>query len=1074
MNSEPNLKWSDINSIPKILNDYINFRKKIKNTEDLFIRNDYIFSREDFLTNDYFLCEIILLLTALSKKAEIYMMKICDMSSDIQEFWADSISKYIEMRSIIDDDKSKIYDNQSIAISLNQQTPLELFKHLSKDKLSKMSSKKMFDNSATLNDNNSKFQISNQNNKEVLINNDLSKSHNILIDFEEQKNLLINMDNIKKKNIELLKENNNLIEKINNSEKINKRLISALKEENKELKIQLQNIINDKNKYEEMIKEKENEKIILLEKKINEYENEILKLNKIIKENETKYIKEKKLLETKLKLSENTLLTNEKYKEENNKLKEEMKKLENENIILKSYKEYKQKYEELLLNKEENMNQQIINYDIVNITETKEKLLSALKNNVNIQKDNERLRKEIISLKEVIKNNKKEIEKLEREIRRKKEGYVNLYENLDEKEKKDKDKDIDYKIEYEKMNIKAERYKYLLDNRDKQIEKLQKEIEKYIKKDDNKEKDKNINHKINYKLNINNNTPLQLGLPLEDENKNELNECEIDTENSYKSDKKPYKKINQKKKNNLDIKISLNSKDSYSKRFSNKTNDNININENIFKEDLTTIKSEKGNYNINNHKIIKNHSKSVKKKDKIIKNKKIKGNNLHSLASSNLSFKNQINNYNIINTDNIFNTANSVLNLNSSIKIRNANNLLNISDRSKEDNINININMNPNTDKKNNNKRGIRSSSNNKKNKQIQNSMKNINNMNNMIESNNIKLLLDKIYLSIKKDKKNQNEFITFLKKIDKELNMNLINTSNKKIGTNEYKKIVNNNNNININEELINEKNKDIKELKNQLNISRRRESDIKLKLTFLQSEKIKLEEEKIKLNEEIKRLNQKNSNIYSDLEYSKNSKKNISIYSDKNLIKNDIGRLTTNLNLSPKKDFESFEGIKSSDKNVISAEKISKYTFRKKKLLNKSPSLEAGNALSFKKLFSEEKKSNYEESLNDNKIENEENNTTIINYKSKIYELMNNNNNLTLKIKNLNEELENIKIKGNNLELINSNLIKENITLKKSLLIIKDNYDKEYSLVSASLINLTEKYQEIKKQLKQKNRDI
>ena len=71
MNSEPNLKWSDINSIPKILNDYINFRKKIKNTEDLFIRNDYIFSREDFLTNDYFLCEIILLLTALSKKAEI-------------------------------------------------------------------------------------------------------------------------------------------------------------------------------------------------------------------------------------------------------------------------------------------------------------------------------------------------------------------------------------------------------------------------------------------------------------------------------------------------------------------------------------------------------------------------------------------------------------------------------------------------------------------------------------------------------------------------------------------------------------------------------------------------------------------------------------------------------------------------------------------------------------------------------------------------------------------------------------------------------------------------------------------
>ena len=118
------------------------------------------------------------------------MMKICDMNLDIQEFWADSISKYIEMRTIREDDKSKIYDNQSIAGSLYQQTPLELFKHLSKDKFSKMSSKKMFDMSATgiINDN-SKYQISNLNNKEILINNELSKSNNILIDFEEQKNL---------------------------------------------------------------------------------------------------------------------------------------------------------------------------------------------------------------------------------------------------------------------------------------------------------------------------------------------------------------------------------------------------------------------------------------------------------------------------------------------------------------------------------------------------------------------------------------------------------------------------------------------------------------------------------------------------------------------------------------------------------------------------------------------------------------------------------------------------------------------------------------------------------------------
>lgn len=273
-----------MNSIPKVLNDYINSRKKIKNSEDLFIRNDYIFSREDFLTNDYFLSEIILLLTALSKKAEIYMMKICDMNTDIQEFWADSISKYIEMRSIIEEEKSKIYDNQSI--SLYQQTPLGLFKHLSKDKLSKMSSKKMFDNnSIILND----IKTQNQN------NNELSKSNNILLDFEEQKNILLNMDIIKKRNTELINEKNDLqgiIDENQKEIKSYKRLISALKEQNQELKTQQTisaNKLLEKSKKEEMEnKEKEKlieEKILNLENKKNEYENEITKLNKIIKDN---------------------------------------------------------------------------------------------------------------------------------------------------------------------------------------------------------------------------------------------------------------------------------------------------------------------------------------------------------------------------------------------------------------------------------------------------------------------------------------------------------------------------------------------------------------------------------------------------------------------------------------------------------------------------------------------------------------------------------------------------------------------------------------------------------------------
>ena len=152
MISEPDLKLSDINSIPKKINDYINYRKRIKNNENLFIRSDYIFSREDFITDDYFLCEIILLLTVLSKNAEIYMMKICDLNTEIQEFWADVIGKYIEMRTIRDDDES-----------LGQLTPAGMINFLSKDKFS---SKKNLEGSYSIN----------------------KSKNNVIIDFEEQKN----------------------------------------------------------------------------------------------------------------------------------------------------------------------------------------------------------------------------------------------------------------------------------------------------------------------------------------------------------------------------------------------------------------------------------------------------------------------------------------------------------------------------------------------------------------------------------------------------------------------------------------------------------------------------------------------------------------------------------------------------------------------------------------------------------------------------------------------------------------------------------------------------------------------
>ena len=99
------MNCSDINSIPKKIDDYINSRKTQKNSENILIKKNYIFSREDFITNDYFLCEIILLLTALSKNVKKYMKKINEINTEIQELFTDIISKYIEMNSIREKDE---------------------------------------------------------------------------------------------------------------------------------------------------------------------------------------------------------------------------------------------------------------------------------------------------------------------------------------------------------------------------------------------------------------------------------------------------------------------------------------------------------------------------------------------------------------------------------------------------------------------------------------------------------------------------------------------------------------------------------------------------------------------------------------------------------------------------------------------------------------------------------------------------------------------------------------------------------------------------------------------------------
>ena len=217
-----------------------------------------------------------------------------------------------------------------------------------------------------------------------------------------------------------------------------------------------------------------------------------------------------------------------------------------------------------------------------------------------------------------------------------------------------------------------------------------------------------------------------------------------------------------------------------------------------------------------------------------------------------------------------------------------------------------------------------------------------------------MKSLLDNIYSNIKKDKKNRTEFIDFTKKISKELNLNINNLENN-------------------NEEQL-------KELKKELNQYKRKESDTKLKLTFLQSEKNKLEEEKLKLQEELKKIMQntpikENQRHYSIKKSYSSTKKMNSVF---NLnINSEIGRLTNIIINDTQKEFNSFE-----------KEKDKKYSFQKKKLGKKSPSLKTETALNFKKIFSKDKNSMslFEEESNNNINENEINAEEIEELKNKV----------------------------------------------------------------------------------------
>ena len=792
------------------------------------------------------------------------------MNTEIQEFWSDVLSKYIEVRSIREDDESNY-----------MQTPLGLFNQKSKDKTT---SNKIFDESYS--------------------NINKSNNTNFVCDIEEKKNLMKIIDKNKKD----IKEQQKIITSLN-----------------------LQN--------QEIIKVKNN-KIFSLEKKIGEYEDEIKKLNQIIKENENKIIKGKK------------------FEEENKKLKEKLIKLVNENLVLKTYKEYKSKYESLLSSQKEVINQGqnlLQKAKIENITETKEKYLIALKNNVNIQKENERLRKEITSLKVELNKEKKE--------------NIKEFNNI----KNENGKEINYKDEYENIKIKAERYKYLLDNKDKQIEELRTELETY------QHKSSDENGGVNLNL-INNN--------------NYINSTSLTRIQSKKIKNKNSNRNNQETKSNPVNKICS----------AKNTNTYLSVEQNIAKVE----KINKSN---------KNNSKSEKKKNRMRNNKKL----LEHRMSNNIFPSNNIKS-NLVNNDILLNP---ILNLNSSVKIVNDNNLENLLNQLKDDN-----NINKKTEQNNLKKNSV---------------------------DVNINPLLNNIYIKLKTDKRNQNEFFAFLKKVDKELNLDI---------SHQFHQTNSNNNNKNnvLNEENFTEQ---IKKLKRQLTQYKKKESETKVKLTFLQSEKTKLEAQLKNISQNTpSKQSQKNSMIKKY--YS--STKSINGFSNLN-INSELSKLTKdfmNNSLNKEKEEESFQTEK--DKKYMHVKGI-KYSFKRKKLfINKSTSIDNDTVVNMGEknslsIFEDESNENgKEKDIHNSKGNNDE---IVRELNDKINNLINDKNFLEDNIKNLNQDLENIKLKESNLESINSNLIKENIQLKQSLILIKENYENEFNLVSSSLENLTEKYKKLKQEL-------
>ena len=449
------------------------------------------------------------------------------------------------------------------------------------------------------------------------------KTNNFIIDNED---FPLEINSLKEKNKNMMKENNNIIEKnVSNEQKCyvdeNKQIINDdinnKKEENKLTNLNINNLNEDKEKNYNLTEENENvdnEKNI----NINQENNEIKNVPSEEKINEEEEEKQKNLIDF--------------NKEENNVEKENL--IENEKNISNLDENYNDLNNNLNEEKEENLD--INENENLNIKENEENLNMNENENLNIKENEENLdmnEKENLDIKEK--------------------------ENLDIKEKENFDQKENNEKQIDDINLKIDIYKNEIDNKimenepKEEVQNKEFNIEEKINNLEDNKPEENIENDINLNLEQN--------IQEDEQKQNEKEEISIKQNEHNQLNNYNIETVDENAEYEQSIKNDENKEDEHTSQINKKKEENFDINKNKNEEIINNYVST------NNPKIESNYS-DIKNKKETNTNKSIKQ-NLQNEFDVNLNINKEINQRN----DNSTNKKNSSNSLNNKLNLENKN-----------------------------------------------------------------------------------------------------------------------------------------------------------------------------------------------------------------------------------------------------------------------------------------------------------------------------------------------------------------------------------------------------------------